>query len=1338
MTYRPMRVRFGARTTAVLASATSVLGVALAAPAAADQQTTVSVNDVTVTEGDSGTTTAVFTVSLTQPSPLRTTVAYSTADSTARTPGDYASAAGQLVFAPGTTSKTVALDVVGDTRYEGDEAFRLDVSSPSGAIVPDGTGLATILDDDARPYLSVGDTSVVEGDSGTVNASFPITLDHASPNAVRVRYETATGTANGADYQYSKGTITLAAGQTSAAVDVPVTGDTLDEGNSEYFRLNLSAPSGALIFGTSGVATIFDDDSTPLMSITDTGIAEGNSGTTNMTFKVTLSNASPNSVTVYYYTSDGTATVAGNDYTAKYGTLIFSPGQVSKQVAVPVKGDTADEGTVEYMSLNLQSASGATVSDGNAYGEIVDDDPTLSAASYLTVDTATAKEGNTGNTTATFKVLLQPASASTVTVNYATSGSSATAGVDYTTTNGTLTIPAGTTSVNVTVPVRGDNLIEGDEQFFLNLSGAINATIDDSSAAGVIVDDDVAPVASISDTTVVEGDTGTGDAAFEISLSSASPVTVSVVYTTNNSSAQAPGDYTTITGTAVFQPGEVNKVVHVATIGDTIDENDEQFYVYLSSPSNATVTDNYGYAVIVNDDRSPTVSVDDISVYEGTTGSVQPAFTVTMDAPSANTVTVNYATSNGSAVAPDDYTAVSGTLTFAPGETSKTVPVTVESDTLDENTEYVNLTLSSPVNATVQDNSGDLRILDDDTRPGISVDDVSISEPDTGTAAVTFHVSLSAASANVVTVNYATANGSATAPGDYTSVSNTLTFNPGETVKPVQVLVAGDTLHENSEYLTLNLGAPTMASVLDSTGYATVFDQDPLPYLTVDETGLVEGNSGSKNGTFTVSLQPASSNTVTVAYTTADGTATTAGGDYVATSGALTFAPGETSKTVTAAVNGDTVDENNEYFALNLSAPTNAAVLDGTGYVTIFDNDPSGSGSIVSINDATVLETDSGTANATFTVTLSPAATSQVTVNYNTSNGSALGDADFVPQTDTLAFAPGQTSATVTVPVKGDTFDEGEERFSLSLFSLTGGASFGESSASGVILDNDHSPVITIGDVTVNEGNTGTVDAAFPVQLTEASPQPVYVDWDTRDGSAVAPGDYLDDGGTLTFTPGQTVKTVHITVNGDDLIEGDQVFHVDLSGLVGASYATSQSTGDGTILDSDAYAVLGSVTNAAGTGVNGTRVTLSGNSLPNAVATTASGGLFAFDDVPDGQYTLTPSATNRVFAPGSYTVNVRGGSLTGFTFLSLIKPSVSGRVVDAAGNPVAGVTVTRTGNSQPNATATTNGMGYYGFAQNPVGTYTIKPTKAGSTFTPVRKSVTLTATSAITANFTKN
>ncbi len=1327
--------RTSARSIAAVAAAVLVTGLAFAAPAAADQQTTVAVGDVTVAETDTGTAAAVFTVTLTQSSPNPTTVAYYTADGSARAPGDYTPTAGQLVFAPGLTSKTVTVPVVGDTRYEGDETFSLIVSSPSGALVPDNTGSATIVDDDPLPYVSVGDTSVVEGDSGTVDAVFPVTLDRASVDPVKVRYVTSTGSANGADFQYIKGTLTIPAGQTSATVAVPVDGDTLDEGTSEYFYLGLSQPSGAAVFGNAAIGTIVDDDGTPLLSVTDSAVVEGNTGTKNMTFTVKLSGASPNQVVASYATNDGSATVA--DYTPTFGTLTFAPGEVSKTVTVPVLGDTLDEGTAEYFNLALQAVSGADVSDGSAYGEIVDDDPTASNVSFLTVDTTTVKEGDTGKATATFTVLLQPASASAVTVNYATSPSSASAGTDYTTKTGTLTIPAGSTKATVQVAVLGDDLIEGDEQFSLNLSGAVNATIDDGSAYCVIFDDDVAPVVSVSDTTVAEGNTGTADAAFEISLSAPSPVTSSVVYTTGNSSASAPADYTTVSGTAVFQPGQTSKIVHIPVIGDRVDENDEQFYVYLSSPSNAVVTDNYGYGIILDDDRAPGISVDDPSIYEGTSGTAKAVFTVTLSAASANTVTVNYGTGNGSAVAPDDYTAVSGTVTFSPGQTSKAVAVTVNSDTVDEGSEYLYLNLNSPSNANLVDSYGLLYILDDDTNPGISIDDASLFEPDSGTAAVTFDVTLSAASANPVTVNYYTGDGSAVSSSDYTAVNGTLTFAPGQTAETVTVNVAGDTIHENDEWFYVNLTAPVSAYILDNTGYGTIIDEDPTSNLTVDETGVIEGNSGSRNGTFTVSLQPASPNQVTVSYATADGSATAADGDYTTTTGSLTFAPGQTSKTVTVPVKGDTVDENNEYFGLNLSSAVNADILDGNGYVTIFDDDPSGSGTVLSVNDATVLEKNSGTGNEVFAVKLSPAPTSKVTVNYRTSDGSAVANQDYVPQAGTLTFAAGQTTATVTVPITGDTLDENDESFSLQLFSLTGPASFGESSAYGVILDNDVSPLVAVGDTTVSEGGPGrSVDAAFTVRLLQPSPQPVWVDWNTRDGSAVAPGDYLDDDGTLYFAPGQTSQVVHVTVYGDDVVEGDESFHLDLSSPVGASYGTSETTGEGVILDNDAYSVLGSVTNPAGTGVGGTKLTLTGNSLPAQSVTSTSTGAYSFVDVPDGKYTITPTATDRVFTPATFSVVVRGGSLTGYTFLSMKAPSVSGKVVGTDGKGVPGVTVTRSGNSQPDATTTTNNLGYYAFAPNPTGTYTITP--SGGTSSPASTSVTLTATSAVTANFTQS
>src|SRR5262249_10473871 len=155
--------------------------------------------------------------------------------------------------------------------------------------------------------------------------------------------------------------------------------------------------------------------------------------------------------------------------------------------------------------------------------------------------------------------------------------------------------------------------------------------------------------------------------------------------------------------------------------------------------------------------------------------------------PSYQSITVNYATADGSATAGSDYTAASGTLTFSPGQTSKTVSVPVADDTTDKPDETFDVNLSSPTNATFGSATGVGTILDNDAPVQISVADLTVTEGDSGSSSATFTVTLSAASGWTVTVNYATANGSALAGSDYTATSGTLTFSPGQTSKTVSV-----------------------------------------------------------------------------------------------------------------------------------------------------------------------------------------------------------------------------------------------------------------------------------------------------------------------------------------------------------------------------------------------------------------------------------------------------------------------------------------------------------------------------------------------------------------------
>jgi probable HAF family extracellular repeat protein len=218
-----------------------------------------------------------------------------------------------------------------------------------------------------------------------------------------------------------------------------------------------------------------------------------------------------------------------------------------------------------------------------------------------------------------------------------------------------------------------------------------------------------------------------------------------------------------------------------------------------------------------------------------------------------------------------------------------------------------------------------------------------------------------------------------------------------------------------------------------------------------DAPAVTEGNSGTRTATFTVTLSTASAQTVTVAYATADGTAT-AGSDYRAASGTLTFAPGQTSKTVTVLVNGDRLPEPNETFVVDLGSPTNATIADGQGQGTILDDEPS-----ISISDMTKAEGKKNqTTLFTFVITLSVAYDQPVTMSFETTDGTAkTSDSDYVAKIGTLTFAPGETTKTITITVNGDSKKEADETFYLDLFGNSGNSSCTKNRGIGKILNDD-------------------------------------------------------------------------------------------------------------------------------------------------------------------------------------------------------------------------------------------------------------------------------------------
>jgi hypothetical protein len=339
----------------------------------------------------------------------------------------------------------------------------------------------------------------------------------------------------------------------------------------------------------------------------------------------------------------------------------------------------------------------------------------------------------------------------------------------------------------------------------------------------------------------------------------------------------------------------------------------------------------------------PTVSVGDVSIGEGTGGTVTAVFTLTQDKRGRSTIT--YKTASSTATSPADYVARSGTVKFVGKKLTRTVAVTVVSDAIDEPDEAFFLELIGAKGAVISDGEGTATINDDDPAPTVAAGaSTTVPEGQTGdTSFASIDVSLSSASGKDVSVDWTMADGTATAGDDYTPDAGTLLFAPGETEKVVVIPVIGDNATEGDETFDVDISTPVNATLGNATDVVTIVDNDPIPpgsaVLTVTGLKQRESGSGTTTFTFTVTRSAETTTAVNVDYATSDGTATEPS-DYVATSGNLPFAANDTIGTVDVIVNGDRLLEHNETFFLGLLNPSvGAAISTGQATGTIVNDD---------------------------------------------------------------------------------------------------------------------------------------------------------------------------------------------------------------------------------------------------------------------------------------------------------------------------------------------------------------------------------------------------------------
>jgi hypothetical protein len=753
------------------------------------------------------------------------------------------------------------------------------------------------------------------------------------------------------------------------------------------------------------------------------------------------------------------------------------------------------------------------------------------------------------------------------TVAYATSDGTATAGLDYTSTAGVLTIPAGTPDgslFSVDVPILEDEDGEVPETFDVTLSAPVGAVLSLAQHRVTIVDNDGAAL-SIADMTVTEGNSGVANALFTVTLVPTVTDTVTVSYAAADGSAVHGTDFSPVTGVLTFTPGTATRTIAVPIIGDTFAEPTESFTVSLSAPVNAAIKRGTAVGTILDNDICGTVQFS-ASTYTVSEAGIRATVTVSRTGGAASGVTVQYRTTDGTATAPADYTASTGTLSFGAGTAAQTFYVNVVNDTVDENDETVFLELFDPVcpgvtlgdrfqaQLTITDNdAGGAFVLGAPTYSGLEGTSVNVIVKRTGGVAsgATVHFELSDATASA---------------GDYTPLSTDLTFAANEVQKTIPVALAHDTIVEGNETVNVTLSNPGGGATLGAPAAAVLTILDASPKLAF-AAAVVNVNEAAASVVLTVNRTGPVTDVATVDYATVDGTAT-AGLDYTMTAGTLTFPAQVRTKTISVPLKPDTIVEGPEEFTVTLSNAGNALLgAITTATVKIADNDLGGVFKFAA-TAYTVNEPLTGIlpGKVTVTVTRTGGVASGVTVNYAATGGTATSGADYNPISGTLSFGAGVTSKTFVVEVLPDDAFEGYETIALALDAPTGGASIGpQASATVTIVDSE--PVVQFSAAAYKVGE-GTAKAVITLKRTGVLVGPISVKVGVLGGTATLGADFLAPADTIAMPSGVALKTFTVDIVNDADLEPDETVVLGLADPIGASLGP-QATATLTIVDNE-------------------------------------------------------------------------------------------------------------------------------------------------------------------------
>jgi hypothetical protein len=724
------------------------------------------------------------------------------------------------------------------------------------------------------------------------------------------------------------------------------------------------------------------------------------------------------------------------------------------------------------------------------------------------------------------------------------------------------------------------------------------------------------------------------------------------------------------------------------------------------------------------------------STYSVGEGAGSVTVTVTRTGGSDGTVSVNYSTGDGTATSSNDYTATSGTLNFADGEISKTIPISIVDDAAVEGDETFNVTLSnatggatlgSPITATVT-------INDNDTC-SFSINPTGHASPsggDSGSVSVTAPVGCgwtAASNASWLTITSgASGNGNGT-------VGYTVASNPNSATRTGTLTIAGQTFTVTQSGISCTFTLSSAGQSFNSTGGTgsvgvTTAAQDCAWSATSNDgwINVTSGASGTGNGSvgFSVGANPNSATrtgTITIAGQTFTITQTGISCTFSIspTSRAFAYNGGADSVGVTAAASDCSwsASSNDSWITINFGATgigngtvnysvaaNSGAARNGTMAIAgqTFTVTQAASPGVLQFSPATYSVGEGG-ASITLTVARTGAAGGAVSVDYSTVNGTATSGNDYTATSGTLNFADGETSKTISIPILEDAIVEGDETFNVTLSNATGGATLGSASSATVTINDNDTCSFSInptGHASPASGDSGSVGVTSPVgcSWTAAS----NVSWITitsgASGSATGTVDY-----SVAANAGAS-RTGTLTIAG-------QTFTVT------QAFAT--------------YTISGHISDSGGSDLPNTTVTLN-DGATNTPTTTDAQGNYSFANLAaGGDYIVTPSRTNYSFAPASVLVGNLLGDQT-INFVGTIGAvTLGGHISDSNGNALSGVRIDLGGDVT--GVTTTDAQGNYAFSVAGNHSYTVTPSRTHYTFNPTSRQFNNLITDETAADF---